>query len=993
MKKYIFIILTLQALALNVGAQEKLKGRVVDAQTKEPLAGAIIKIKTLAKTVITNNEGYFELNLPKGSYELQIQYLGYGAKEIKIIAPIKENLKIELTATDNSLNEVQVIGYGQITKRLSTGSISSISAKEIGSQPVTNVLSALSGRMPGVMVQTTNGLPGGNINIQIRGKGSINAGTDPLYIIDGVPFDGTAPNAPNTTLAINNIAGSISPLNNINPADIESITVLKDADATAIYGSRGSNGVVIITTKSAKAGNSKIDVDYRQGFSTINQKPKLMDLSAYLQMRREAFANSNRVPSANPTSADYAPDLTLWSQTEGTDWVDYMFGHTATATDLQGKISGGKGGTVFSINGNYRNEGTILPGKNSFNRTGIYSSIRHNTINNRFNVGLTTQFTQQATELTNLANSTAYLLAPNYPLYLEDGSHNWYGGSNLAAESNALSKGGTNNFMANLNMGYTIWGGLSAKLNAGYVKTVYQQLLKFPISALKPNTANYAQYGNNFLQSAIVEPQISYDIKRKASAVSLLLGGTLQLRNSQRQFLQASSFGLEHLMEDWGSASVIDNRSSNFSGYRYASVFARASYHINGTYLLNASFRRDGSSRFGPGNRFGNFGAIGAAWIFGNLKFVKENFGILSHGKLRASYGSTGNDQIGDYQYLSTYSSPGSNIYQGIGTMRPARISNADFRWETTIKRDLALELGFFKDKVFLSANYFVNHSKNQLVQYALPQITGFASYQANLPAVVANTGWEFSANAVLLQQNKINWSFNLNLTLPKNQLKSFENFEQSSYATLYEIGYDISRLYGYKALGLNPNTGIPQYAGKDGLPSTTPYNNFTLGKLTPNYYGGFGSNLSYANFEFAFFAQFVKQLGKGHALSIYPGASIFNYYEIFTDRWSAENPEAKYPAAKVATYDPYYPNSSANIFDTSYLRLKSLSLSYALPVKWLGEMKMEKFRLYVEGQNLLTLWKGNAAVLDPESGALSSGLSRNTPPLRTLMLGISLTL
>ncbi len=991
--KYISTILMLFAFCLHAMAQEKLRGRVVDVQNRQPLAGAVIKIKTPAKTSISNNEGYFEIDLPKGTYELKVQYLAYGNKELLVQVPQQEPLLLQLNANNNDLNEVQIIGYGQTTKRLNTGSVASISAKEIERQPVTNVLSALSGRMPGVTVQTTNGLPGGNISVQVRGRGSMAAGTEPLYIIDGVPFDAAPPNPSNTQLATNNVAGSISPLNNINPADIENITVLKDADATAIYGSRGSNGVVIINTKQSRGGDTKFDLNLRQGFSSVSQMPALMDLQSYLAMRREAFANSNRTPSADPTSANYAPDLTLWSQTEGTDWAAYMFGNTAAATDLQAKLSGGKANTLFAVSANYRNEGTVLPGNNSYRRAGLHSYIKHTSTNQKFDMAITMQYTDQATQLANLSGGNAYLLAPNYPLFAADGSYNWYAGTNLAAEATSSSQNKISNFITNLNLSYRVAKGLSLKLTTGLVSTSTQQQLKFPSSSLRPNLVNYVQHGNHINQSGIIEPQLTYDVKHKASSLSLLLGSTLQLRSNQRQYLQASNYSLEHLMEDWGSAGVIDSRSSNFSDYRYASVFARASYGYKNTYLLNATFRRDGSSRFGPGNRFGNFGAIGAAWIFSNLKAVKENLALLSFGKLRASYGLTGNDQIGDYQYLSTYNSPGANLYQGQATLRPSRISNADFRWETTIKKDLAIELGFFKDRLLLSANYFINQSRNQLVQYALPQITGFPNYQANLPAVVENRGWEMSANATLIQKHSLNWSVNFNLTLPTNELKSFENFEQSSYATLYQIGDDISRLGGYQSLGLNPTTGLPQYAGADGAVSTTPYNNFTLGKTSPDYYGGLGTNLGYGNFELSLFAQFVKQMARGHALSTYPGASIFNYYTLFLDRWSPENPNASYPAARVATYDSLYPNSSANIFDTSYLRLKSVALSYRLPSAWLKKMKLGSLALAVEGQNLFTFWNNNAAVLDPESGPLTSGLARNTPPLKTLMFGLSLTL
>src|SRR5690606_9925858 len=266
--------------------------------------------------------------------------------------------------------------------------------------------------------QTTNGLPGGNINIQIRGTGSIQAGTNPLYIIDGVPYDGESL-SDGSLVASNSIAGAVNPLNILNPNDIESISVLKDADATAIYGSRGSNGVVLITTKKGKSGGTRVNVNINQGFSKITNHPRLLNLEQYLALRREAFENDGRTPSADPASPDYAPDLTVWSQTEGTNWSEYIFGNTANLTNSQLSVSGGSNNTNFNISGNYRTEGTVMLGDNRYNRGGLQSTISHVSDNGRFRINLSSLYNMDKTSLSNPVNTSdsTNLITHNIPFF------------------------------------------------------------------------------------------------------------------------------------------------------------------------------------------------------------------------------------------------------------------------------------------------------------------------------------------------------------------------------------------------------------------------------------------------------------------------------------------------------------------------------------------------------------------------------------------------
>lgn len=958
----------------------KIKGKVKDEQG-QPLPGATVKILNETAISITDKDGNFSFDSAPDNGILVVSFIGYQTENISFRNTDIGEITVLLRADANSLNEVQVIGYGTTTKRFNTGSVSAITSKEIENQPVTNVLSSLSGRMPGIFVQTTNGLPGGNINIQIRGKGSLLAGTNPLYIIDGVPFESSLINTGDPT-TVGNINGIISPLNSLNPQDIESMSILKDADATAIYGSRGTNGVILITTKKGKSGKDKIDINLSNGITEVASLPTLLNNDDYLQIRREAFVNSNRVPTAAN-----APDLLVWDNTNTTNWPKFLFGHVAHSTNANASVSGGNLNTTYNIGGNYHTESTILPGESQYQRGGVHFTLQHFSNDRKFNISVTNSLIKDFNKASNPQYaSSGILLPPNFPAIQSNGEYFWRA-SNPLAEINSTSKINTDNIISNLSLGYRFFDDLNFKINAGYNKISIEQSQIFPTSSLPPGSINYSQFGNNSNQSIIVEPQLDYTKSIGDNKLSVLAGATYQNQKRESQFLLGSNFSNEGLMEDLSSAGTIDGRQSLTIQYKYVSMFGRLNYAYSNKYIINATIRRDGSSRFGPGNQFGTFGAIGAAWIFSEEGWLKKMLPFVSFGKLRGSYGIVGNDQISDYQYLTTYSSS-YNTYQGIAALSPSRISNADFHWETTKKLDYAIELGFFNNRLLFNADRYVNKTEDQLVQYSVPSITGFNSYQANLPAVVENSGWELELNTKNIQGKLWNWSSTFNFTTPKNKLVSFDNFGTSSYAQTLQLGYDITRIYGYQFLGVNPSTGLASYATQPGSSSTDPYQYNTIGKQTPDFYGGFGNTVSYKNWSIDLFLQFTKQMGIGGLRA--PGAAANNYPVILT-RWQKPGDITTVPKP-MTSVDNYYAGSTVNYFNTSYIRIKNVSLDYTFPKRWTDKMSVDRMRIYFQGQNLFTFWNKDSAVLDPESGALTA-VQNNIPPVRTFIIGLQVTL
>jgi TonB-linked SusC/RagA family outer membrane protein len=992
-KTILFIVLATLCFFLRVSGQDInspghiLTGVVTD-ELGHTMPGATVKLSQSDQGVTADKNGIFALSNIPLTGKLAISFIGYQTLELSYDLRSQQSLNITLKADANSLNEVQVIGYGTTTKRLNTGSVSTVTAESIAKQPVTNVLSALEGQVAGLNVQTSNGLPGGNISVNIRGQGSITAGTNPLYIIDGIPFSSTIVSS-TSTLAASSINGAESPFNSINPADIESITVLKDADATSIYGSRGANGVILITTKKGKAGKTKTDITISQGTNQVANLPSLLNLQQYLMIRNEAFKNDGLTPSADPNSPAYAPDLKVWDTTKSTNWPKYLLGNTGHVTDGQGSVSGGNNNTTFVIGGNFHSETTILPGDNLYQRGGIHATIQHTSLNNKFFIQLTNSFTIDNNQLANPANGISgdLLLPPDYPIYNSSGNLNWTAGANPAADLLATSKIQTENLVTNLLLKYTVAPDLDVKVSTGINKINIDQVETFPTASLYPGSINYSNFGNNSNQTFIIEPQIDYTKNFGSSHLNVLAGGTYQYSLAQGQLVVAQGFSSEGLLDDLGSASSY-SASNSYDQYKYESVFGRATYSLSDKYIVNASIRRDGSSRFGPDNRFGNFGAVGAAWLFGSESFIKTNIPFLSYGKLRASYGLTGNDQIADYQYLSTYGSS-YNIYQGISALQPSIIANNDFHWEVTKKLDYAVELGFLKDHILLTVDRYINRSSDQLVAYAIPTITGFSSYEANLPAVIVNSGWEFELNTVNLKSSNFKWTTNFNFTVPKNELQSFQDFSSSAYAQTLRLGYDITRVTGVKFLGVNPATGYASYAPQPGSSSTDPYFYYTEGKLTPDFYGGIGNTISYKNWSFDIFGQFNKHMLPGGI--VYTPGTLDNNYSIALSRWQKPGDVTNMPRAST-TDDFYYSYSSANFVNASYFRIKNIALSYTLPAQWLKKANVDRLRIYLQGQNVFTFWNKNSTLFDPESGAISAGAA-NIPPLKSFVAGFEITL
>lgn len=984
-------------------------GTVLD-ENGEPLPGVTIKVKGTTRYTMSSNNGRFYIATTDENPTLTISYLGYKTIELTGIP----TMTVKMVPDPAKLDEVQVIGYGTTTRRLNTGSQVGISSDQISDQPVTNVLQAMAARMAGVTITQSNGLPGAGIAVQIRGVNSIGENgikpNRPFYLIDGVPFLSEPINSATysvtspTNTRLPSAEGTTSPLNSINPSDIESIEVLKDADATSIYGSRGANGVVLITTKKGKPGRTKFSVNASSGISEVSHFVEMVGTQQYLELRRKAFANNTTNP-AMPTVTT-APDLLVWDQNGYTDFQRMFMGRTAKTNDVNASMSGGDTQTNFFLSGTYHKEGNVFPGNQGYKRGGGKFNLNHSSYDQRFNLALSAMY---STDKNNIASTDlatwAYILPPNFPLYSSTGALNWDGFvSNPLGYLNQSNDNRTSNLLTNLNLKYTLLKGLDIRTNLGFNKTDMTQVVARPLSSLNPSlsagyTAGTASYVYNYTNNYIVEPQINYTSKIWKGTLSALAGGSYQYKQSRMPYnISATGFTSDDFLRTVNAASVISTSSGSVD-YKYASLFGRVNYNLLDKYIVNVNFRRDGSSRFGPNNKFGNFGSAGAAWIFSEEQLLKDKFSWFSFGKLRGSYGVVGSDEIDNYGYLDTYAAS-TYVYGGSTGLNPTRLPNPDYKWEETKKLDIGLDLAFFKNRLSLSGGYYRNRTSNQLVTLTTSSQAGFTGYLSNLPATVQNSGWELSVTSTNLKNKTFSWTSSFNISQNRNKLLSFPNIDKSSYYTTYIVGNPISAYYLYQYAGISPTTNLPSFTDfnnsgsiSTGFAATGRGDRYYAGTSYPKYYGGLTNTLNYKSVTLDFTFQFVKQMGRSLlASSNYPpgyfsnaAASVVNEYLALGSQDYLVSAGTRGTAGS-ASYLAYtnYTGSDASLVDASFIRLKNVNLSYTLPSKWLGKNSGQTLRIFSQGQNLFTITKYKG--FDPESQSIA------TPPLRTITGGFQFT-
>jgi TonB-dependent starch-binding outer membrane protein SusC len=973
----------------------------VEADNGEPIAGATISILSTQKGFTTNSNGHFSIPDFQKNTTLQISSIGYETVQIFVADQVEVNVKLKATAT--GLDEAIVIGYGKTSRRLNTGSVNKVKGSEIIDQPVPNFLAALAGRVPGMLISQVNGIPGAAYKAQIQGQSSIkpNIGNFPeinvLFIVDGVPYAPNNNNLPTISASVT-LGEGRSSFDLINIADIESIEILKDADATAIYGSRGANGVVLITTKKGTKGKTVYNFSANTGFGRITRYPDMMNTADYVKMRRSAIANDGNTP--NSTNA---PDLFKWDTTKSTDFKSSMIGGTARISNAYFSIGGGNKFISYLFSNSFRRQTTVFPGNFHENTFYSHGNVEYKSTNNK----LASELNFLATHDDNLSPSrdmTVYVnLPPNSPnFYDSTGELVWQQGG--LAYNNPMAtliqpyRGVTTNILLNFNSSYKITNKLAFKINAGINNIASKESILQPRKSFNtfsnPNAIATSYFGNTKLKSWILEPLAEYNSLVGKGKISVIMGSTYQQLNS-RITNHTAYFPNDSFLNNINAATIVKTTPNN-SVYKYVGVFGRVGFNWLDKYIINFTGRRDGSSRFGEGKQFGNFGAFGAAWIFSKEPFITKAMPFLSFGKFRTSYGVTGSDQIGDYQYLDQWIQT-TDTYQGISGITPISPANPYYSWEENKKLSIGTELGFLNDRVLLSTNYYRNRTGNQIITVLLPSITGFERlFAANYPAVLQNSGWEFTLHLNSIKKKDYSLSSMFILTVPKNKLLSFPNFSISQYINqgLY-IGKSISSISGLTYSGVDRNTGLYTFKDFDNDGTLSYPNDYSVVvNQDPKYYGSLLNKFRYKNFQLECLIEFKKQISYNYLHAIYqnrPPGGRFNLPVTMSNYWQKTGDETQTQKLTASANSEAYNaaqnflSSNAVFSNADYFKIKYTALAYHLSENVLRKLHLTVCRVYISSNNLV--------IFTPFKATDTETVKTFTlPPLRTVCAGIQMS-
>jgi TonB-linked SusC/RagA family outer membrane protein len=963
-------------------AQSVLNGRVTDARDGSPLPGVTVTVKNTSASTVTGADGTFSLNAPAGS-TLVFSYIGYQNVEQ---AADGSTVNVGLARGENQLSEVVVVGYGTRLRRDVTSSISKVNNRDFQNLPLPSFESALQGRAAGVFINSGSGKLGQGLTIRVRGVSSISANQQPFVVIDGVP-------------AVSQALGSYSepdnPLATLNPDDIESIEVLKDAASAAIYGARASNGVILVTTKSGKAGRTRINLGYFTGWSEPTRKQKFLDAAQYKELFTAAAVNEGWDAAED---FEYFTGTDDWNSTNNTNWADAAF-QDGRISQYNLSLTGGDARTRFLVSGSWNDQkGIILD--NYLKRANGRLNIDH-TISSRLRFGTNLSLTRSTNrrvpgdnDFTNPLQLNA--IPPVHAMYLEDGMPNpntlYY--NNLIDHIYTTREAITYRSISNAYGEFTIIPNLTFRSQVGldWINLQEEEYLgRETLDGAPGGTAFNSQvtstivtYTNTLNYRKTIGDNHSFDA----------LAG-IEFQKGQTTGNNVTGIGFpSSKFKKIASATTIEAGSSTATEFAFASYFTRANYKFKDRYLLGGSLRVDGSSRFGKDNRYGFFPAVSAGWIISEESFLKDG-NTLSFLKLRGSVGKTGNAEIGNFSSLSLFE---ATDYANIAGLIATQIGQPDLRWERTNQVDIGLDFGFLKNRITGEVDYFRKNTEDLLLNVPIPASNGFTTITRNIGSM-KNEGWEFVLNGTILTGD-LRWTASVNLSTYRNEVTSLVSPVTPGQRTLgrLAVGQPFGQFYGRKYLGVDPDNGDALYLGEDGKP-TNSYGQATdtiLGNPNPDYYGGFNNRFSYKGFDLDIQCQFVQ------GIDIYNIAGFFQSVngDFFDNQTVDQMAYWRKPGDITNIPQPrlYAGNgagkSSRWVQDGSYLRVKSVNLGYNIDRKVLSRLRIDNARVYVAAANLFTITNYNG--YDPEVNAtyignLNLGHDFYTPPqAKTISVGIN---
>ena len=979
-------------LLLNTSLRDTLSVSITVTNSQgEKLAGVTISSRTSGQTLKTDEEGNALYRTWRRPDTLLFSYIDM-EKEKRIVRK-GGSLNLQLHTQFIPLNEAVVSEYATTTKLTNAGDRIVIDEKQQNRISDIDVQDALSGIAPGVQVDPAGSFPGAVRFLTIQGNSSIANGRDPLYIIDHVPY----PSQSVSNIPSGNAAHALSPFSLISVGDIQRIEILKDADATAIYGSRGANGVILITTN--QGTNSKrplFSLEMAEGWSNVTRRLHLMNRDQYTQIRMTALHNDGL-----PFNSTTAPDLTLWNSYPSADWSKWLTGSQSHQSRVRASLTGGNDTTSWFLGMSWLSEDNIFPLHPIHRLLTGNGSLQHRSANRRLDTRVSVLFGRDRNN--QFINDPTYwqFMAPvglpfmnqqGEPVFKFNGitvSNPW---SALLQPYSALSYC----YLADASIGYQVLPALTIRTNLGYNKLQTQEYSNIPISAqdgsLNPTGTSY--FAHTFVSNWIIEPQLEYKHDSGKLKYSMLLGATSQLQSSAMGTLTATGYTNDSFLPQPGLAPSLTPDSLSAS-YSYKALFARITGNWMDRYILNLTGRRDGSSRFGPGKQFGNFWAASFAWVFSNEKFARNTYPVLSFGKLRTSYGITGNDQVGAYGQAGNWAPTGNPGFQSLpGYYSPGMIRSGQ-TWESIHKWEIALELGWLKNRIFFTGTWYRHRSSNQLLPESFP-LAGKNTIFRNWPAVLENRGWEFTVLSRNINSKRFQWMTSFNASLPVNRLLSFSGLAQSPFSKVLLIGQSITVQQALRYEGVSSAVGTFQFEDRNGDGHLTAADKYTVGNLDVHFFAGFENTFHLDRCQLQFTIAGEWKSGSNFQGTVYsanpPGSILSGFVSNETpdllDSWHQPGDHAAYQQLTTRYTTPAgrqlsnYTSSNAMLVNASVVRLKNLQFSYQLPPGFLKKMPLSQSRVFLEGQNLFTIspYKGP----DPATQSILIA-----PPLKTILIGI----
>lgn len=1022
MKKLLYTLLVLLLCTTAYAQKLAIKGIVTDAETGEPIVGASVIIKDTKTGTVTGIDGDFILNASKGE-RLIISYLG---KQTAIVSA-KENLQVRLVDDTKNVDDVIVVAYGTQQRRDLTGSIARVGSSTINESPITSLEQALEGKMAGVSVTQATGAPGGAISINVRGTSSISAGNEPLYVVDGLPI---------LSQDLSQKGGyqgnSLSGIADINPNDIESVEVLKDASASALYGSRASNGVVLITTKHGGKGKTRITWDSYIGVQDLWKSLDMLDANSLIAARNEAINNYNTSYGLTASDATYKQQVSAANEGANTNWIDAIT-RNAVQTSHQLTISGGSDRTQFYLSGGYYDQNGIIKNTN-YHRYNLRSNLNHQ-LNKRIsissNIALSYSYNRRSTGDGNIYSPwvNALKASPDYAIYAEDGTYNnvnasLYNPVNLTENQEQTTK--KYRAIINLRGNVNILPGLDYHIGLNGDYNILHEYGYFPINSIQGATSKgEASDYRGFSFTQLIEHTLTYEHTWGQLKLNALAGYSYQktkLDNANVKGINFLSPSLKYLV----SAGQINGGSSSVEEYALQSLFSRFNFNYADTYLLELSIRSDASSKFSKSHRVGYFPAASAGWRISNESWFPRTCQAISDVKLRASIGLTGNQEgIGSYAYQSTYE--GSADYDNNpGLSLPDEKPNADLTWEKTLQYGVGVDVSLLCHRIDLSFDWYKKDTHDLLLTHSINSISGYSSQTSNVGSIT-NTGIDLSITSHNLTK-AFKWDTQVNLSWVKNKVTALANGNtdvETGYCNILRVGEPMAAFYLIKEEGIYQSKeeilaqkngqelwdsgirpGDVKYYDKNGDGKINDDDRIVSGSPFPKVYGSVSNTFRYAGFDLMIDLQYSlgAKLYAGwkagdHGLGNLGGDD--NGYNILKEewdnRWTESNHSNTTPRA-IASGTAFENNTldytTRYLENANFLRIRNITLGYTLPKALTQRIGISRLRVYGTASNLYTFTSYDG--FDPEvcvfpDRATYRGYDMGSVPrLRSFVFGIN---